>query len=351
MVCIRVDPKTAEELAIVGGEPVERMHVTLAYLGHAIELPPEADETITSVMTSVAERHPKHKAELSGIARFENADVGEDAVVALLDSPELEKLRSDLVHELKEAGIPVSDKHGFTPHITIAYVSYHEQLPVSRIGGLDLKVGAMEYVQGDMRVARTPLRGKVEKSITSAALDDAGALNADVEKTVVREGGEYCVVDDSGREYGCYATEREAEERLGQLQFNDLESRVTKFFPISKSDVEQRLVYGIVLEPDEVDAQNDTINVEGIQKTAHNFLAKYNRESEMGHMHQRLGDIGVDLVESYIAPVDFTIGEEPVKKGSWLMTARVNDDKLWADVKSGKLTGFSVAGIATIQDS
>lgn len=364
MVCIKLDLKTAEQLAVVGGEPPERMHLTLAYLGPSMMLPPEADEIILEVLTEVAQAHPKLKAELSGIGRFENAETGEDAVVALVDAPGLEKLREHLVHELEEAGVPVRQDHGFTPHITIAYVGYHEQLPVSRIGGLDFRIGALEYVQGEKRIGRTPLRGKVEKSATtSAAIEGAGKLHPagveeEVSKVVEQQGDKFCVVDEDGESYGCYATEREAEERLAeiQLEFNDLEDRVTKYdvmfrFPIAKADVEQRLVYGIVLEPDEVDTQGDTISEAGIQKTAHGFLAKYNRESEMGHMHQHLGDIGVDLIESFIAPMDFTLGEEPVKKGSWLIGVKVNDDKLWSDVKTGKLTGFSVAGIATILDS
>ena len=122
-------------------------------------------------------------------------------------------------------------------------------------------------------------------------------------------------------------------------------------FPVSKSDDMMRLVYGVVLIPEEVDLQNDIIGEVGIEKTAHRFLADYNRGNEMGHMHVRLGDIGIDLVESYIAPVDFTLGDQPIKKGSWVMVAKINDDKLWQDVLDEKLTGFSVAGIATILDS
>jgi 2'-5' RNA ligase len=364
MICVKVDPKVANQLAVVGGEAPERMHITLAYLGDSVDLM-APDETVLEVMTEVSEAHPKIKASLSGIGRFENADTGEDAVVALVDAPGLETLREHLVHELEEAGVEVRKDHGFTPHITIAYVGFHEQLPVSRIGGLDLRINAIEYVQGLSRIGRTPLRGKVEKAATtSAALDDAGAASpagASVDKRVVERDGEFCVIGESGKNFGCYPTERQAEERLAEIHtFSDVESAVSKGagryevqlqFPIAKAEGEQRLVYGIVLEPDEVDAQNDTIRAEGIQKTAHNFLAKYNRESEMGYMHQRLGDIGVDLVESYIAPMDFTIGEESVKKGSWLITVKVHDDKLWADVKSGRLTGFSIGGIATILDS
>lgn len=328
MICVPVARKTAEQLAVIGGEPPERMHLTLAYLGTAEMLPVDSEDKILELVAKVADRHPKLKAQFSGIGRFENTQNYEDAVVALVDAPGLEDLRVDLVKELEKAGFPVSRTHGFTPHVTIAYIGFHEQLPVDRIGGLDMRIGSIEYVQGDHRIGRSILRGKVEKSAaTSSDIADAGKLHplqggldedSDVDETAISKGATYDI----------------------KIQF-----------PIAKSDGEQRLVTGIVLEPDEIDTQNDTIDAEGILKTAHNFLSKYNRESEMGHMHRRLGDIGVDLVESYIAPMDFTIGEEPVKKGSWIITVKVHDDRLWQDVKSGKLTGFSIGGIATIIDS
>lgn len=365
MICVRVDKATADQLAVVGGEPPDRMHITLAHLGQAVELPPEADDSITEVLTEVAGRHPRLKAQLSGIGRFENTETGEDAVVALVDAPGLGALRLDLVSALESAGIPVKTDHDFTPHITIAYIGFHEQLPVGRIGELDMRIGALEYVQGDVRIARTPLKG-AKKSVDSGALDDGGklypaGLDDEVDKVIRQQGGQWCVFsEDGGRNFGCYDTKTEAEARLRQIHtFSDKtedEAVLTKTayeydITIQKTEEEQRLVYGIVLEPDEIDAQGDTISVEGIQTTAHNFLAKYNRESEMGHMHQRLGDIGVDLVESFIAPMSFTWGSQPVKKGSWIIGVKVHDDQLWNDVKTKKLTGFSVAGIATIRES
>ena len=37
---------------------------------------------------------------------------------------------------------------------------------------------------------------------------------------------------------------------------------------------------------------------------------------------------------------------EKVAAGSWLMTVRIHDDALWAAVKAGKYTGFSIRGTA-----
>ena len=119
-------------------------------------------------------------------------------------------------------------------------------------------------------------------------------------------------------------------------------------FPITKVNDEERLVTGIVLEPDEIDSQNDTISEGAIKSAAHNFVAKYNQTTRMGVMHSVFGKIGVELAESWITREDGMLGEEAVKKGSWVMTVKVTDDNLWQKIKSGAITGFSIGGVATV---
>lgn len=106
---------------------------------------------------------------------------------------------------------------------------------------------------------------------------------------------------------------------------------------------DQRYVLGIVLEPDVVDAQNDTYSASEVRNAAEKFMESYRN---VGLMHKQMVTGKVEIIESYIAPVDMTIGETPVKKGTWLMAVRVKDDGLWGDVKAGRLGGFSIGGSA-----
>jgi hypothetical protein len=41
-----------------------------------------------------------------------------------------------------------------------------------------------------------------------------------------------------------------------------------------------------------------------------------------------------------------TVGGRSVKKGTWIMAARVTDDELWSAIKSGIYTGWSLEGFA-----
>lgn len=106
---------------------------------------------------------------------------------------------------------------------------------------------------------------------------------------------------------------------------------------------EERIVFGIVLEPDGVDAQEDTISKNEIRQAAHKFMEDF---GNLGLQHNEIVNGRLKLLETFIAPVDFKVAGQLVKEGSWLMKERVVDDELWAAIKAGEITGFSIGGSA-----
>lgn len=108
-------------------------------------------------------------------------------------------------------------------------------------------------------------------------------------------------------------------------------------------DADQHYALGIVLEPDIVDAQNDTYDAGAIRKAFEQFAEHYRN---VGLMHKQVINDRVSIVENYIAPSDFDLDGTAIKKGTWLMGVRVNDPTLWAGVKDGSITGFSIGGSA-----
>jgi len=112
--------------------------------------------------------------------------------------------------------------------------------------------------------------------------------------------------------------------------------------PFCKADKEEQIVYGIVYEPDTEDSQGDEASAAEIEKAAHAFLAN---SRVMKVMHKGK-PAKIEVVESYIAPEDFELGEQEIKKGSWVVAAHVSDKKIWKAIKDGTLTGFSMAGVA-----
>ncbi len=106
---------------------------------------------------------------------------------------------------------------------------------------------------------------------------------------------------------------------------------------------DERFVLGVVLEPDVVDAQGDTYSSGEVRQAAHRFLEDF---GGLGLMHRHRVNGQVKILESYLAPSDVELGGVSIRKGTWLLAARILSDELWAQVKNGQLTGFSIGGSA-----
>jgi len=119
----------------------------------------------------------------------------------------------------------------------------------------------------------------------------------------------------------------------------------TKAIPLIKGGDpgDERYVLGIVLEPEVVDAQGDIYSPDEVRQAAHRFMEEF---GGLGLMHRMRVNGQVKVLESYLAPVDFAVGETRVRKGTWLLAVRILSDGLWNEVKEGKLTGFSIGGSA-----
>ena len=106
---------------------------------------------------------------------------------------------------------------------------------------------------------------------------------------------------------------------------------------------EERYVLGVVLEPDVIDSQGDTYSESEVRAAAHKFMEFY---GHMGLMHREIVDGDIRILESYVSPSDFIVEGQQVKKGTWLMGARIVSEKLWKGVKNGEFTGWSIGGSA-----
>lgn len=118
---------------------------------------------------------------------------------------------------------------------------------------------------------------------------------------------------------------------------------------------DEQFILGVVLVPEKTDLQREIYGADVVRKTAHNYLAWY-RNTDL--QHKVFINDAVELVESYIAPMDMWFGRDGtaygaavegarfVKKGSWLLAHRVKDAALWAEIKAGTYTGYSINGLS-----
>lgn len=111
---------------------------------------------------------------------------------------------------------------------------------------------------------------------------------------------------------------------------------------IIKQDDMNHYITGVVYEPMVEDAQGNYMTEEAITKAAY-WFAKNGDCVDIQHSFEVFENASV--VESWVAKSDFVIGDEEIKKGTWLMTIEVSDDAVWESVKKGEITGFSMGGV------
>lgn len=121
----------------------------------------------------------------------------------------------------------------------------------------------------------------------------------------------------------------------GQAQF-------TTYGRIIKADAQAHLITGIVYEPMTEDTDGNFMTAEEIEKAAH-WFAKHSNRIDLQHNFEALE--GAYVVENWVAKSDMVVGDEEVKKGTWLITVETENAAVWDAVQKGELTGFSMGGI------
>lgn len=135
------------------------------------------------------------------------------------------------------------------------------------------------------------------------------------------------------------------DKAANQKKFAIIKAETTPTFersiPILKVEDEKRIVTGIVYEPDVLDAHDEFMTAEEIEKSAHQFLKDYRN---IDKQHDFVAG-QADVVESWITKEAGKLGDQEIQKGTWLMSVHVPDDDTWGEIKKGELTGFSMGGV------
>lgn len=134
MVALMIPETLAPTIAVPDGQPPEELHITLAFLGTTEEINDDSDYLIRllQAVRDVATQHKPLTGKLSGTGRFIGDEGNPDVYYYSADIPGLEDVRHELMEALGEAEIEPSREHGFTPHVTVSYVSPDAELPPGR---------------------------------------------------------------------------------------------------------------------------------------------------------------------------------------------------------------------------
>lgn len=128
----------------------------------------------------------------------------------------------------------------------------------------------------------------------------------------------------------------------------DKGSPVAKFMPIVKIDNEQHKAYCVVAEPGIFDLQGDRSSAEEIEKSAHRFMEKLQKQCCPGVGFNHEAPIDAYVIENVITQQDgIRLGNQTLRKGTWYQGHKIEDDHIWKKIKSGEITGLSRQGHGT----
>lgn len=119
MIAIVPPKKIGRALLVEGGEPLEALHVTLAYLGKSGEHTKRQMDGLESLVEAWARTQKPFSASIGGVGTFINP--GQHVLMAHVDIPGGGAIRHSLDELLQEHDYKVRNDHGWTPHITLKY--------------------------------------------------------------------------------------------------------------------------------------------------------------------------------------------------------------------------------------
>jgi 2'-5' RNA ligase len=134
-----------------GSEIEDESHVSVVLFDDEESLD---KERLVSLVWSVCNKYEKMDGKLNGVGRFlECHKEGFHCIYLNFDCPVLSELRNELVETLEGEGYKVSKNHGYTPHMTLAYIPKGENPDLSALKPLEVEVkGISVYWKNDQPV-------------------------------------------------------------------------------------------------------------------------------------------------------------------------------------------------------
>lgn len=124
---------------------------------------------------------------------------------------------------------------------------------------------------------------------------------------------------------------------------------------LKEIDAEKRILMGAALIPnkkiyrvnEKTKEEFEVFFSEQTVRQAMELFFKKGNQSKATQEHEKAID-GMTVVESWL--IEDSVHDKSVKygfslpKGTWMISMKVDNDKVWSDVKEGKVKGFSIEG-------
>lgn len=213
------------------------------------------------------------------------------------------------------------------------------------VAGLGGELSATKILHGDTKQKKPKLK-PIQKSQT-------GVLRKDLEVPTTRKLALAAATNPTVKKKGKEYTKKGAGffKKLPDEVEKSAEVDVIWDGEIAKTDTDKQQIFGwaSVVEVDGhpvVDLQGDYISPDEMEKAGYEYVMKSRKGGDM-HLRNDWSPIQKsEMIESFIVTDEKkqAMGLPDSVPTGWWVGFQVQDQNLWADVKSGKRTGFSIHG-------
>ena len=211
MAALFLPPEAAAEIAVPGGEPAERLHITLAFISDDVKQTPAVESEkgwdwpdLSEAVAKAVEGWGPFEGTITGGGHFaENEETGEVPWWAHADVPQLHMFVAELQSALLVKDVKFNpNEHGWTPHITLKYATDGEDVPLPD-EPVEVRFDHVVITMGKSR-EEVPLTGPSAKKAAAASR----GFEAYLAGVRAREGRRIEYQDESPLEYDAYTPAR-----------------------------------------------------------------------------------------------------------------------------------------------
>lgn len=108
-------------------------------------------------------------------------------------------------------------------------------------------------------------------------------------------------------------------------------------FAVARLDEGRRVVFGVVYQPNRIDAKGFFMEPEEVEKMAHRYMKLPYLQHSIDTQHDNIPN-SCYPIESFIARK----GDPDYVEGSWVLGVKIGNDDIWEQIVNGKLNAFSM---------
>ena len=338
----------AEKIVARDGEPADKLHMTLVYLGNTSDWDHEQLAQLPGVVSVYATNSKPMCGTISGMGRFAALDSsdGQDVLYHSVDLPDLPGWRQGLIEWLEGAGFTQKSEHGYTPHITIKYLAPNETSEIGMQEQIQVEFGELTCKIGD-KVYHFPLASlhmMKPNKWADKLLASQERIHESRASMFHRNSSQPTLLPDAGSRVYDLDHSGHVDDGTVEILEGVRDDQLAAIISPDQDHGGKKIIYGVLIVPDEPDLDGTIFSADVIARAC----AEYSNSMQPDENHKDIDNPGLNIADSFISTDGYELNGHKVKPGSWIVGIRTDDPDVIAKVRSGDYGGLSIEGAASV---